>query len=855
MRGSLLRVVQGLAILAAMTAEGQMIPGNLAVLRVGDGTQGLTSLGNSIFVDQYTTAGKLVGTVAIPDTSATNNSLILSGVAGSEGGLTRSSDRSVLAFCGYHFVRGGALAPLSQYAGTAVPRGSATINAAGAYSLALASGTMFSQNNPRCAASSNGTNFWAAGGNSGTLFMTPTVQPVTVQSNLADTRQILIVSSNLYFSVQAGTPGLYTLGQAGHPATPAGLTTNASTTNLVFATGTGSLPSAFDLSPALNLAYVADMRAQTAGGGVQKWTNNAGAWKLLYTIGIGNPLFGVFGLTVDFSGTNTIIYATTTEGNAAGDVTTNRLIRIVDTGSSSVPATLATAPANTEFRGVALTPDLRPEVLTTAGNETLTNGATLVLTAAYASIYPVTFQWLLNGAPLPGATNATLTLTNVGPSANGEYDVAAGNHYGAVTSLVENLTVTATPIPPSVTSQPQGETVYAGESAGFSITAAGSPPLTYQWLSNGVALAGQTNPALVFNQAATNDSASYSVTVSNFIGQTNSLAAVLAVQPLPAPSFIPYTLPGLVYIQDFDSLPGAGSVAVNATNPVTVDGVTYALSNPFDFAFPVLDSASGETGGLGLAATMEGWYGFGASGSKFGASAGDESTGGIISFGLTNSAATNRALGVLATSSTGPVAFGVKFVNQTTNILTQITLQFTGELWRQQTNTKTLQFGYLLDPSATNRFSTNTTAWLTNLTLAFSAGASNAVNGTAITNQQILGASAQTISNWTPGAALWLVWQMTNSAANGQGLAIDDFSFSASTGAEASPPVLSVQRVAGGVVLSWPLSATGFTLQQSTNLIVAGAWSAVSQAVVVSGGSNTVTVPVAGPALFFRLAR
>ena len=121
---------------------------------------------------------------------------------------------------------------------------------------------------------------------------------------------------------------------------------------------------------------------------------------------------------------------------------------------------------------------------------------------------------------------------------------------------------------------------------------------------------------------------------------------------------------------------------MNSANPVTINGITYSFPNPYDFAFPAI--AAGQVGGLGLL-PMSGWYGLadsGASaGTRFGAQSGDQTTGGQISFGPPNSA--NRALGLLATSSTGFTAFGAKFINRTTQTLNSISLQFTGEVWRQ----------------------------------------------------------------------------------------------------------------------------------------------------------------------------
>src|SRR5690606_38755939 len=45
-----------------------------------------------------------------------------------------------------------------------------------------------------------------------------------------------------------------------------------------------------------------------------------------------------------------VVYATTTDNP-------NRLVRVVDTGAGSVGATIATAPTNTAFRGVSLSPE------------------------------------------------------------------------------------------------------------------------------------------------------------------------------------------------------------------------------------------------------------------------------------------------------------------------------------------------------------------------------------------------------------------------------------------------------------------------------------------------------------------
>src|SRR5262249_31208601 len=150
-----------LFLLAAVAYSQSFTPGNLAVLRIGDGTQSLVSSGNSLFVDQYTSGGVRVNSAAVDESGA--NALLLSGASGSEGGLTRSFDRSSLIIGGYNTNRGSISGSLSSQSGTAVRRAVATVDAFGTYHLAQASTTLYSSNNIRCAAGDGTNQFWTAG--------------------------------------------------------------------------------------------------------------------------------------------------------------------------------------------------------------------------------------------------------------------------------------------------------------------------------------------------------------------------------------------------------------------------------------------------------------------------------------------------------------------------------------------------------------------------------------------------------------------------------------------------------------------------------------------------------------------
>ncbi|HEV2691511.1 MAG TPA: lamin tail domain-containing protein [Verrucomicrobiae bacterium] len=316
------------------------------------------------------------------------------------------------------------------------------------------------------------------------------------------------------------------------------------------------------------------------------------------------------------------------------------------------------------------------------------------------------------------------------------------------------------------------------------------------------------------------------------------------------PGFVNYSRQGSVYAQNFDSLPMPALGSVNADNPVIINGITYSLSDPFGFDFPVTAA-----GGMGFSG-LTGWYGSGALASKFGATDGDQTTGGQISFGQAGSS--NRALGLLATSSTGATAFGVKFINGTPATLSQINLQFTGEVWRQSNKSKTLQFYYFIDPAGNNTvFPTNATAFLSGLNVNFPTVSADsggvAVNGTLPLNQTNLSVTNQTIANWPPGAALWLVWQMTSSTGTSQGLGIDNLSFSANI---APPPLNQISVTVSGtnLFLNW-LGVSGQTYQLEYIDDLAGStWTSLGDPVTGTGGTMTVYYDFgASTQRFFRL--
>lgn len=144
---------------------------------------------------------------------------------------------------------------------------------------------------------------------------------------------------------------------------------------------------------------------------------------------------------------------------------------------------------------------------------------------------PLSYQWRFNGNDLADATSASLTITNAQAADAGNYDVVVLNNVGSVTSAVATLTVLT---PPLITQQPQDQTVPEGTDATFSVTASGSPPLFYQWQSNGVEVITATNASLIVSNALLAQGGEmYRVVVTNAAGSVTSDPATLFVAALP----------------------------------------------------------------------------------------------------------------------------------------------------------------------------------------------------------------------------------------------------------------------------------------------------------------------------------
>jgi hypothetical protein len=236
---------------------------------------------------------------------------------------------------------------------------------------------------------------------------------------------------------------------------------------------------------------------------------------------------------------------------------------------------------------------------------TVVAGTNAVFSVSASGNLPINYQWQLNGAALPNATDATLNIIGVQPANAGNYSVKLGNSFGTTTSAVALLTVLA---PPTFTTQPASRTNLPNTTASFNAAVTGTSPLAYQWQANGIPLSnnsritGVTTTNLVLQNVQPIDAGAYSLLASNAAGLATSYPAVLTVSVPPVITAQPTNLNVLVgssvafyvsasapgalafnwqrnggFLDDGGNVSGATSSALSLSNVQTNDSAAYRV--------------------------------------------------------------------------------------------------------------------------------------------------------------------------------------------------------------------------------------------------------------------------------------
>jgi sugar lactone lactonase YvrE len=223
------------------------------------------------------------------------------------------------------------------------------------------------------------------------------------------------------------------------------------------------------------------------------------------------------------------------------------------------------------------------------------------------------YQWRKDGVGISGETNSSLVITNCQLQDSGLYSVRLENEVGYAVSREAVVTVVERQIV-----GPANTTVAEGGDAGFSVAVEGGPPVTYQWLRNGVPILEATNTTYTLRSAKLTESGTtFAARISDSFTNVQTLSAVLTV--VPAYTFV--TLAGRA--KSAGSVDGQRGMARFASpHGIAVDdrGYIYVTDldnytirkiSPGGFATTIAGAVgqAGSTDGSGINARFKGPWG------------------------------------------------------------------------------------------------------------------------------------------------------------------------------------------------------------------------------------------------------
>ena len=222
-------------------------------------------------------------------------------------------------------------------------------------------------------------------------------------------------------------------------------------------------------------------------------------------------------------------------------------------------------------------------------------GSTDTFTVLAGGAMPLTYQWSFNGTVLPGATNTSFSVTNLQLTSAGFYSVLVVNPAGAASASL----FLEVQVPPGIAAQPQNTSVPPGANAFFTVSATGTPPLSYQWRRNGVEVEGAISPSLAIMNAQLGDDAAFTVVITNSYGSITSSVATLIVSASPTITSQPRST------NLFVGEPVTFSVGISGATPLsyfwrfngnTIPGATNS-------SYTIASTVTGNTGGYSVFVT------------------------------------------------------------------------------------------------------------------------------------------------------------------------------------------------------------------------------------------------------------
>ena len=191
---------------------------------------------------------------------------------------------------------------------------------------------------------------------------------------------------------------------------------------------------------------------------------------------------------------------------------------------------LVTKIAETTSSGTTQPAPPPPSITSQPVSSSVTLGQAATFSVTATGTGTLSYQWQQNSVNIAGATASSYTTPATIASDNGStFEVVVSDAAGSTTSNPVALTLIDA-APPSLTLQPQSQSVTLGQAATFSVAASGTSTLGYQWQQNSVNIAGATASSYTTPATSASDSGStFAVIVSDAAGSTTSNSATLTV--------------------------------------------------------------------------------------------------------------------------------------------------------------------------------------------------------------------------------------------------------------------------------------------------------------------------------------
>jgi hypothetical protein len=349
------------SMLIHASAQVSFTAGNIVVYRVGSGAATLTSASTAVFLDEYTTAGVLVQSIALPvAVSGSNKILTAAGNGHTEGVMTLSTDGQYLVLTGYNVAPG--VNGVSGTPSTTRQRAIGLVRYDAGINTSTALTTLSSGGAVRCAVSTNGTDLWACGagaiGSTGGVHYTTVGATTSTQLTSPSTytgllRGLKILEGQLYVSGNSNSPRIGSVG------TWLPTTGGQTVTNLPGFPDT-VLPGQFallDLNVGIagpDVLYFSD-----DDNGIEKYSLVSGNW--VFNGAIGSSVDDYRGFAAKVTGSSVDLYVTR-RGSNSSNIKGGQLVSLTDASGyngafSATPVVLANSVVDrTAFRGVSLVP-------------------------------------------------------------------------------------------------------------------------------------------------------------------------------------------------------------------------------------------------------------------------------------------------------------------------------------------------------------------------------------------------------------------------------------------------------------------------------------------------------------------